>query len=24
VSPTKGAALRFVMQGDKLTVALGS
>jgi hypothetical protein len=24
VSPTKGAALRFVMQGDKLTVALAS
>ena len=24
VSPTKGAALRFIMQGDKLTVALGS
>jgi hypothetical protein len=24
VSPTKGSALRFAMQGDKLTVALGS
>ena len=24
VSPTKGSALRFVMQGDKLTVALAS